>query len=483
MLRSIWSFFCRRPAVAALLATALFVILPEVPPACIWPVRVLLLVLVLALFTAFGRWLREVARDPKPVVFRLVAAVLGLGLAYGAAELASWAYTRRNPLSGNPFILTELQKRHVESIVNGAVGYQVYSPSLGWEIGRSQTSKDGLYRSNASGFRANREYSPIAPEGKIRVLCFGDSFTHCDEVGNEETWPHHAELAAPGVEFLNFGVPGYGLTQAYVRYREVAPHYPAQFVIIGCMTEDTKRGVNVYYPFRYANPENSPNAVALPFARLDEAGQLEVCPPFIASREEYAAFLKNPAPVIKKMARYDILYRPHPPTPLLALLADRWEGLEQHLAPAMDHALESWHRAHRSGTEFRSLRDRQAARNGRRSRRIAEVCRPLFLRFAREVEKNGSVPLIVWFPSPMNLKNHNEDRKRDYQHYLDFFREQDLLAVDTLDWLEEIEGEGNPLQVEALLENVHFSASANAHVGRRLGEMIRKLSEADQYAR
>lgn len=462
----------------ALLTFAVLAVLPEVPVWCIWPMRALLLIGLSALFVAFCQWLRAAARNPKPVVFGVVAIMLGLGAAYGLVEAASWVYTQRNPLAGNPFVLTAQQKRHVESIISGAAGYQEYSPTLGWTIGRGQISRDGLYRSNAGGFRANREHATEVPDGKLRVLCFGDSFTHCDEVGNHDTWQHHAEVAAPHMEFLNFGVPGYGLTQAYLRYLEVAPRYPAHFVIIGCMTEDTKRGVNVYYPFRYSNPEHSPNAVALPFARLDEKGALEVHPPIIPSREGYAAFLKEPAPMIRKMARHDILYRPYPPTPFLAVLRDRWGSLEERLTPAVDHFLEAWHRAHRSGADFRSLREREAARNGRRSRRIAEVCRPLFKRFAQEVEKNGSVPVVMWFPSPMNLHSHNAGRKRDYQHYLDFFREEEILAVDTLDWVEEIEGAGNPLEVDTLLGDVHFSAPANAHIGGKAARYIGTLADA-----
>ncbi len=30
-------------------------------------------------------------------------------------------------------------------------------------------------------------------------------------------------------------------------------------------------------------------------------------------------------------------------------------------------------------------------------------------------------PLIVWFPSPLNLQKHNEGRPRDYQVYLAHF--------------------------------------------------------------
>lgn len=478
MPHKLWSSLTRHPWWAALAVVALLGVLPLLSVPLAWAARIVLLVLFLAVGTRVFTKLRASAQNPKPAIFGLAALFFGLGFAYGLAELVSWAYIKRVPLSGDPFVLTERQKKFVQMVVTGAVGYEVYSPSLGWTIGKNQVSKDGLYRSNADGFRADREYSKENPPGKLRVLCFGDSYTHGDEVGNQETWEHYAEKKAPDMEFLNFGVPGYSLTQAYVRYKEVASSYKTDYVIIGCMTEDLKRGVNVYYPFRYPNPEDSPNAAAMPYAALDDEGELVIHPPAIASREEYAAFLENPLPVLKRMARMDLLFRPQPPTPLLALLADRWEGLDGRLDPAVDYALESWHLAFHSGGDFKSLRYREALRNGERRRRIAEVSRRMFQRFVLEVEKNGAVPLIVWFPSPTNLDQHNEGKKRDYAPYFDFFKERGLVAVDTLDWLEEIGGKGKPLAVKSLLTGVHFSAATNSHVGGRLVDFIRADARA-----
>ena len=49
--------------------------------------------------------------------------------------------------------------------------------------------------------------------------------------------------------------------------------------------------------------------------------------------------------------------------------------------------------------------------------------------------------------------------------------------MDTLDWLVEIAGEGNPLPVDSLLTGDHFSAATNAHVGRRIADFIRDLDK------
>jgi hypothetical protein len=469
------SALTRHPWWCALAAVVLFFCFPLMPGAAVWPARLVLLILCAAIG---ARWIavsRRVARNPKPAIFATVALVFSLGLGYGFLELASWVYLKKASLAGDPFVLTEKQKKFVESIVNEAQGYQVYSPSLGWTIGRSQTSKDGLYQSNSEGFRANREYATEKPAGKLRVLCFGDSYTHGDEVGNHDTWQHHAEKAAPDIEFLNFGVPGFGLTQAFVRYQEVAQKYPADLVIIGCMTEDTKRGVNAYYPFRYPNPEQSPNAAAMPFAALDEGGELVVHPPALKNREAYAAFLQDPQPMIRKMSEMDILFHPPPSTPFFKVLANRSESVQERLDPVLNHTLASWHRVFHSGGKSRTLRDLDAVRNGERRRRITEVSRRLFQRFAQEVRKNGAVPIVMWFPSPTNLEQHNAGRARDYAHYFDYFSGKDLAAIDTLDWLVEIGDPGRPLILNTLLQGVHFSAATNAHIGARLAGFIQVL--------
>ena len=57
---------------------------------------------------------------------------------------------------------------------------------------------------------------------------------------------------APQVELLNYGVPAYGLDQAYLRYLKVGAQYHPNIVFIGYMTENFERDVNVFRPF-YGN--------------------------------------------------------------------------------------------------------------------------------------------------------------------------------------------------------------------------------------
>lgn len=54
---------------------------------------------------------------------------------------------------------------------------------------------------------------------RYRIAIVGDSFTFKLEVPYEKTWGHQFEIAlGPGWQVLNFGVDGYGLDQAFLRY-------------------------------------------------------------------------------------------------------------------------------------------------------------------------------------------------------------------------------------------------------------------------
>ena len=475
-LHPLWLGLIQSPRRTTIALFAILAIFPLLPNALTWPARVMMLALVLALGVSLRAFARSKKGIPKPVLFRTVAVLLSCAAAYGLLEAAAWLYLQRAPLSGQAFVLPEKHKAFLRSMLAGKHDYETYSETLAWTIAKNQTSDNGLYRSNDEGFRADREYGWQKPPGKIRVLTFGDSYTHGDEVANQDTWQHAAEQKAPNMEFLNFGVPGYSLAQAYLRYREIAPDYPADFVIIGCMSEDLKRSVNAYYPFRYDRPENSPNALSLPYASLDEAGQLLVNPPPIANLKEYAAFLENPLPKLKEMAQVDILFRPPAPTPLLNLIDSRWESMEDGLTPLVDYVRTAWYGALDYDRNLRTLAGLSASRNGSRRKLIVNINCQLFERFVQEVESRGSVPLIMWFPSPDDLKDYNQRKPREYESCFEFFEEKHLTSVDTLSWLKEIDGAREPLHLDRLITGVHFSPESNRHVGQRIAGVISDMA-------
>lgn len=120
---------------------------------------------------------------------------------------------------------------------------------LGWKP-RAGAQND-LYAYNAAGLRA-RTPADAVPEqigNTLRVAIFGDSFAHGSEVPFAESWGARIEdaLDRPDrpAQVLNFGVPGYGMDQAYLRWQQEGLRYAPDVVIFGVQVENAGRNLNL----------------------------------------------------------------------------------------------------------------------------------------------------------------------------------------------------------------------------------------------
>jgi hypothetical protein len=88
-------------------------------------------------------------------------------------------------------------------------------------------------RTNANGFRANRDYAAEKPEGIVRVAVLGDSFTEGSGVQNGETFPDvmQEELGA-SYEVLNMGVGNYGTVNEVAFLKHYGLNYHPDVVIL-----------------------------------------------------------------------------------------------------------------------------------------------------------------------------------------------------------------------------------------------------------
>src|SRR5262249_33727466 len=128
-----------------------------------------------------------------------------------------------------------------------------------------------------------------------------------DEVLLEETWGRQLEdqLARRGVraEVLNFGVGGYGIDQAFLRWRALGSRWQPHLVILGFVAEDVYRNVNLLRSFYYP-------ATDLPFPKprfvLDGAALHVVNDPALppdALVDAVATFADSP------LAPYEFFFR------------------------------------------------------------------------------------------------------------------------------------------------------------------------------
>jgi len=104
-----------------------------------------------------------------------------------------------------------------------------YDPEVGWILVDS-VRPDGIDGSNTfyhyepTGCRRRINFS----EKEARIHTYGNSFTHCDQISDGETWQEYlaAHLQEP---IENYGVGGYSVYQAYRRMLKVEQDHPAEY--------------------------------------------------------------------------------------------------------------------------------------------------------------------------------------------------------------------------------------------------------------
>jgi hypothetical protein len=147
----------------------------------------------------------------------------------------------------------ELTKAHYRALLEKARGdlsYLIYDARMGWSVGPNRRSANGLYRSDPNRIRVPEEGVAFSmDERNTTIALVGDSYTFGEEVKYEDSWGYHLnQLLGGEVQVLNFGVPGYGVDQAYLRYEKDAKRWKPKVVIFGLFSHDLRRTLTVY-PF------------------------------------------------------------------------------------------------------------------------------------------------------------------------------------------------------------------------------------------
>lgn len=122
---------------------------------------------------------------------------------------------------------------------------------LGWDVRPgSQTKHQDMSESiDEFGARYNELFSGTDP----LITTYGDSFTFCAEVANNETWQYYLSKDI-GEYVANFGVGGYGPDQALLKYTRSNPIFDSpKIVILGIHERDIGRILNRFRPFHHPN--------------------------------------------------------------------------------------------------------------------------------------------------------------------------------------------------------------------------------------
>jgi hypothetical protein len=258
----------------------------------------------------------------------------------------------------------------------------------------------------------------------------GDSFTFGLEVPFHESWGSQLEKAL-GAEYtvLNFGVDGYGVDQAYLRYdRDVRAWRPA-LTLFGFINHDLYRST-VVYPF-ISFPE-----WGFPFSKPRftlEAGTLQ----------RLNAPLPRPAEILAKGSITELPFIQYDP----GYHAAEWQWQSYHASYVVRFLLSRF--------------PRQPGWNpAAEAEALSQLNSELVLSFVRRATQDGTEPLIVYFPSRGDFEGQDRSAKSAVLTSLQ------RLGVHYVD-LTSCVREADPAQA-FLANRPHYSAHGNAAVARCL---------------
>lgn len=354
-----------------------------------------------------------------------------------ASGIALAMLDRKRGLRYRP-ITTRITPHDADRVRRFAAGERYLMPSsaLGWALRPGAVW--GSYRATPQGLRGDRVYDSLPPPGVVRVAAFGDSFTHGDDVPNPETWT--ARLEGPGLEVLNFGVPGYGFDQAYLRYLADGRRFRPHVVLIGLYAEDVNRGLNVWRPF-YLGHYDIPSAK--PRFHLTDSLCLEPNP--LADVRSYAALVARPDSVLPILGDRDYFYQ----------IRERAGPLDRSAAVRLlklsRRVVIEW----RDGTLRHGV-----LRAGDPGPRLAIAT---LRRFVETVRQDRATPIVVLFPNQPLLVRYKRDGTRAVGVLAG-----SLPEVETVD-LHPV------LDVADFVHTGHYSAEGNRKVTETLRARLRQL--------
>jgi hypothetical protein len=382
---------------------------------------------------------RYVAALATVVVTTLVIAIL-------LAESAVRVYP---PIANDQLLPLTYNEAELDRIIAGGTYYR-FDRELGWTVGASASGgfAKATYRSNAAGLRSDREYAPQASPGSRRIAAFGDSFTHCDEVSYQNCWTARLETALPGSEILNFGVPGYGTDQAWLRYqRDGRPFRPCA-VLIDYFVENINRVVNRFRPF-YAVEDGI--VLSKPRFQLD-GDTLRLLPNPTMTPEE----LKDPRWVEEHLGPSDAWYFPDmfTPSPWDVLLVGRIarSAVYRQTRGEMERG-DARYPLYQIDPEAVTLVER------------------IIGEFAQEVKRDGATPVVVFFPGRRDATDYViRDIDEPYLPIEAALQDAGLATINLAEVVRPVIARSGTDSLYA--EHGHYSAQGNRLIAEALNEKL-----------
>jgi len=326
--------------------------------------------------------------------------------------------------------------------------YHIYDELLGWTIAPNrQDSEYGMYFSSAEGLRSQKPGVVFAgqPDATLRIALLGDSFTFAEEVSFEDSWGYQLERRlGQDTQVLNFGVMGYGIQQAYLRYmKEVRPWHP-DVVVLAFIDHNLDRAMGVYafltFPTSYS-----------PYAT-----------PRFVIRDQQLALLNTPLPtpvqIFSARSIHDLPYVQYDRN----YIRGEWD--RPYWSPLLQSYLFKWL------ASWFPLREEVRPEVSEDAKRA--ISSAIFQAFVKQVSDDGAIPLLVYFPQEPSLPGSSL--------YLPGYRPigKRVLEEAHLPYLDPAPCLSQVPAAERFAPEGHYSPQGNAAVARCLFDPIRAQLQA-----
>lgn len=269
----------------------------------------------------------------------------------------------------------------------------IYDAMLGWTYRPNKVWQKNTFTTNSAGLRSRREYSEQPLPNTLRIALFGDSFTAGDEAADDKIWGYQLEMKLNqnhGIraEALNFGVGGYGIDQAFLKWRHQGRRYSPDIVIFGFQSENLDRNVNI---FRHLYWTGTPTPFTKPRFVLTDQGLELINSPAIPPRQTIAVYQR---------------FENHP-------LA----SFERHYQSS-DVARRWWVSSRLAGFMFEVLKPDEdygpASERGMLGQAIVDA-------FAADVMASEAAFLVLHLPRQSELRRYHNNQTHPWQPLLDHF--------------------------------------------------------------
>ena len=385
------------------------------------------------------------------LLFALVV-LLSEGQSY-LFELAS-RHLGSEPIRRRSGLLREQSQRIAIMLDSTRPVRDVVDSELGWRYRAGySTTTDHL---NSQDLRSRHDYDRLPKPGVLRIAAFGDSFVYGNEVSDDDAWCSLLEAGADDLEVLNYGVGGYGLDQAFLRFQREGMALSPDVVLVAFVPDDLRRMLSVYPRFF--------SSLEWPLSK----------PRFVLRPDQTLALIPNPLP-----HREDLVRLMEHPTDVRALgRLDDWYPTAVYENPLYDKSASLrveeavWRRLRRRYFDRNRL-FRGGVINEHSSAFALQVA--LFRAFSEAARARGTIPIMLMLPDRSSVERIRRGAPPVYAPLEETLARQGLTVWDGADAFRPARVSTDSLFAPFL----HYSPLGNRVLARWLARRLQALRATD----